>query len=115
MARDNKQPPMKPGKVDPLFQKPEKEVIPFERPTPHGWYTVVFPEVDDRDTVMELWLDEARKWINESNITKWTSAFAHGLPPKKHGERISPVFYFREEMDAYRFCWRFKGEVLKPS
>lgn len=91
----------------------KEEVILFERPTPHGWHTVAFPLVHDQNTVLELWLDEARKWINERGISRWTFAFAHGLPAKKHGERISPIFFFRDSFDANRFAWRFKGEELK--
>ncbi len=112
MTKD-KQPQKKPAKVDPLFQKPKEEVIPFEQPMAYGWITVAFPNIHDQNTVLELWLDEARKWINASGITQWSFAFAHGLPAKKHGERISPVFFFRVPMEASRFGWRFKGEELK--
>lgn len=93
------------------LEEPPVEIIPFEQINPCGWYSVSFPLVHDQNTIIDLWLEEARKWINENNITRWTFSFAHGLPAKKHGERISPVYYFREEMAAARFGWRFKGET----
>lgn len=102
-------------KLDPLFQKPKVELVPFERPTPFGWYTAAFPEIHDQNTILEIWLDETRSWINNEKIERWTFSFAHGLPVKKNGERLTPMFFFREEMDAYRFVWRFRGEVLKES
>lgn len=112
VSNEAKNKPATPKKLDPLFVKPEVELIPFERPTPYGWYTVAFPEIHDQNTILEIWLNEARLWINEKGIERWSFAFAHGLPVKKNGERLSPLFFFREEMDAYRFCWAFKGEVL---
>ena len=104
-----------PKKIDPLFQKKDVETIQFERPTAYGWYTAAFPEIHDQNTILEIWLDDARKWINDEKIDRWTFGFAHGLPMKKNGDRLSPLFFFREEMDAYRFVWRFRGEVLKAT
>lgn len=59
------------------LEEPPVEIIPFEQTNPCGWYSVTFPLIHDQNTIIDLWLEEARKWINENNITRWTLSLIH--------------------------------------
>lgn len=84
----------------------------FERPTAYGWHSVVFPDVHDENTVLELWLDEAYKWLKARDIKAVFWCYAHGTE-KKQQNRISPVFFFKDDLHAAAMMWRFKGELVR--
>lgn len=111
--QQQQKPQQKPGKHNLTgVEKEEEPTIVFERPTPHGWYTVVFPKVHDQNTILELWLDQVHEWFKLRDIKQKFWCFAHGVE-KKEMNRISPVFFFKDEMDAASMMWRFNGELLK--
>lgn len=101
-----KQPQGKPaGKAE------EKEPVVYERPTPYGWYTVVFPKINsEQDYHMALWLDEALAWVRQQEIKEFSWTFAHGT--KKDGDKTSPVFFFKDRYQALRSSWRLSGELV---
>jgi hypothetical protein len=94
-----------------MLKQEEKRVIEFERPLCYGWTTVVFPQVHDENTVLEIWIADAFAWIDEHKINKLFWTFAHGK--KKDGERISPMFFYKDRMDAIHMKWRFNGELVE--
>lgn len=91
---------------------PEAEKIPFERPNPNGWFTVMFPKVHDQNTNIDLWFRDVSDVINKEKWGPNFSTFVHGVG-KKHADRISPVFFFRDIMHAMQVVWRFNGELVK--
>ena len=115
--------PVKPAKLtDPLLMRQvtsvqQRFVMPadmpavpkFERPKAHGWYSIVFPSIHDENTVLELWMDEVYEWLKMRGVKAYFSCFAHGTE-KKEWNRISPVFFFKDELAAVSCMWRFKGE-----
>jgi hypothetical protein len=94
----------------------EKEKIEFQRPDPYGWFTVVFPNkhcaVDSHD--LDMWFYEATEWVKAEKMHPKFSAFAPSIKKDKKGVPIalSPVFFFKDIMDARRFEWRFSGELV---
>jgi hypothetical protein len=81
----------------------------FERPTAHGWTSVVFPNIHDQNTILETWLDEVHKWLRDRDIKAVFWCYAHGVE-KKQMNRLSPVFFFKDSLEAASMMWRFKGE-----
>jgi hypothetical protein len=100
--------------VQQRFVKPSElpAQIEFERPTAYGWHTVVFPLIHDENTVLELWNNEVFEWIKDQEITRYFWCYAHGVE-KKLQNRISPVYFFKDSLNAARMMWRFKGELMK--
>jgi len=90
----------------------EEVIIKFERPNVYGWHTVVFPKIHDGNTNLEIWQQEVYKWFVLRGIIKYTSCYAHGIE-KKEQNKISPVFFFKDEFEAAQMMWRFAGEVLR--
>jgi hypothetical protein len=100
-------------KPTPKKKDDEKEVIVFERPTPYGWYTVVFPNKHDLEGEFHLatWWNDAHEWMRLEGI-KVFSTYVRGVD-KKHRDVSSPVFFFKDRMDAMRVSWRWSGEVIQ--
>lgn len=84
-----------------------KELVLEPAPKPVGWFVVTFPNVNDTTVHMESWLDTTLDWIRMRDIRSYSWTFLHGL--KKESDRISPIFYFRNQIDAARMMWRFSG------
>ena len=95
------------------FMMPQEVPAPpvFERPKAYGWHSVVFPNVHDENTILELWLDRVYKWLNERNIKAYFWCYAHGVE-KKQANRISPVFFFKDDIHAAAMMWLFNGELV---
>ncbi|QBQ74512.1 hypothetical protein BcepSauron_132 [Burkholderia phage BcepSauron] len=87
----------------------EPRAIDFDYVDAHGWYSVVFPRVHDEHLVIDTWLDDALSFVRQSGFTQYSWCFAHGRG--KDGNRLSPVFYFRDRFEAARFSWRFSGTL----
>jgi hypothetical protein len=85
--------------------------IVFPRPTAYGWYTVVFPHIHDQNMLLDLWVDQVLAWCRAHSIQGYYWLFERGT--KKDGDRMSPVFFFRERLDAKRIEWRFSGETIE--
>jgi len=93
--------------------KSDEEELEFERPEPYGWFTIVFPKIDDRNTNIDVWFNTATSWINGECMRQTFSCFTPSVKKKKGMPlAISPVFFFKELMDAKRFEWRFSGEIV---
>jgi hypothetical protein len=89
----------------------EKEPVVYERPTPYGWYTIVFPRItSEQDYHMALWVDEALSWVRTNIKQPFFWAFAHGT--KKDGDKTSPVFFFKDREEALRTSWYLSGELV---
>jgi hypothetical protein len=91
----------------------DKEPLVFERPTPHGWFTVVFPNVHDLEGEfhLSLWWNDAHDWMRAEGIKSF-STFVRGTG-KKHRDVSSPVFFFRDRLDALKVVWRWSGEIVQ--
>lgn len=88
-----------------------KEPVVYERPTPYGWYTVVFPKINsEQDYHMALWLDNALNWVRKQEYNQFFWTFVHGT--KKDGDKTSPVFFFKDRYEALRSCWHLSGELV---
>jgi hypothetical protein len=93
--------------------KTEEEELEFERPEPYGWFTVVFPKIDDRSTNLDVWFSVTSDWVNCEGLKRTFSCFTPSVKKKKGVPlAISPVFFFKDLMDAKRFEWRFNGELV---
>jgi hypothetical protein len=97
----------KPVKVE----EPVVPAIEFERPNPHGWYSVVFPHITEDKVIIELWLNDALKWQRERGIKRFSWTFVHGVE-KKFQSHISPIFFFKDSLEAMSAVWRFNGELI---
>lgn len=100
-------------KQAPATKEDESEKIVFEQPKPYGWYTVVFPNVHDKDGEFHFsnWWNDAHDWMRAEGIKSF-SVFVRGTG-KKHRDISSPVFFFKDRLEALRVVWRFSGELLK--
>ncbi len=91
-----------------MESKTETKVLVLEpAPRPKDWFVVTFPKVNDTVVDMEAWLDTALNWMRAYDIRAYSWTFLHGL--KKESDRISPIFYFRNQIDAASMMWRFSG------
>jgi hypothetical protein len=109
--QDQKQKQPKQQKHNMLDAKKDEPTIKFERRVCHGWHAVVFPTVHDQNTVLELWLYDVFEWMKMRGFTDYFWCYAHGIE-KKDQNRLSPAFFFKDEMHACNMMWRFKGEIV---
>jgi hypothetical protein len=91
-----------------MFEKRE-----FQRPTPHGWLTLVFPHIHDQNTNLEVWVDQVYQFFDSHQISR--SGLFWCLTPQikvKKGDiaAVSPVFFFKDKWSAIQTKWRFSGE-----
>jgi len=94
-------------------KKEEPKPVVYERPTPYGWLTVMFTQINNEhdDYHMALWLDDALAWVRELNVKCFSWTFVHGT--KKDGEKMSPVFFFKDRYEALQCVWRLSGELVE--
>jgi hypothetical protein len=98
-------------KLTPVNTSKKEEPV-FDRPTPYGWYTVVFPPITSETRPLDLWIDELLQHLRAKGITTFSWSYLHGMP-RKFDDVLSPVFYFKNRMDAKHVEWRFSGETLE--
>ena len=98
----------------------DTQKIVFERPRPFGWHAVVFPQIHDQNTNIELWIESVYAWLDMRCIDRhglfW--ALAHEKRKRKKGEEeavdhVSPVFFFLDKWSAIQMKWRFSGEFTE--
>jgi hypothetical protein len=114
--QDQKQKPQQPKAAKPVkpeVPKEEQKVVVYERPNPHGWFTVLFPKINNEydDYHMALWLDDALAWVRKQETKCFSWTFVHGT--KKDGEKMSPVFFFKDRYSALQCVWRLSGELVE--
>jgi hypothetical protein len=109
--QQQQQKPTKPVKQEEKKEDPKPVV--YERPHPYGWFTVLFPKINNEhdDYHMALWLDAALAWVRQQETKCFSWTFVHGT--KKDGEKMSPVFFFKDRYEALQCVWRLSGELVE--
>lgn len=94
--------------------KEKEEVVGFDRPTPHGWFTVVFPGITSLTRPLDMWVAELLQFLRDSDIKEYSWTYLHGTP-RKFDDILSPVLFFKDRMEAKLVEWRFSGETLEAT
>lgn len=100
------------AKLTPVNTGKKEEKAEFDQPTPHGWYTVIFPTITSETRPLDLWVDHLLQRLRDSDIVAYSWTYLHGMP-RKFDDVLSPVFFFKNKMDAKLVEWSFSGQTLE--